>query len=1015
MADQDIVQNLIDRLGQSQGERAASALATGFALVDERTPKDLLVFAKRLADRIRYYRDGTTADGTWVPFFSFAEAEVDLMLADGRGEMTPHLALLQAFLKLYEVPRGILNRITRLHLDFYYRDVLGFEKKPAVPDKAHVLIELRKNAPLTRMSTSDLFTAGKNAAGFELLYAPTRDVIVGPAKVDQLRSIFLDRPHNETIRIAPIANSADGLGGPFKGEEAKWPGFGSATLPEGQVGFAIASPVLRMKEGRRTIALTLTLDDLGSANLDAAALAGSLRVLVTGEKRWLGPYSPSAAIQGSTLMLRVEILESDEAVIDYDPAIHGAAFGATAPVAQVLLASGTGTVGYRHLKALEHRTAQVSVEVANVKSLTLENDDGTLNAQKAFQPFGAQPVARSRFLVGYSEALSKKLSELTLELTWKAAPADFFQHYANYGVTGINNNHFTASVSFLDAGGWNESGRVVGLFDAGDTSHARLSFTRASTTRQAVTSGMHIYALSNAGSSWAQMAAMRTLLISPTLKSYAAEPAEPRPGFITLSLDKEFLHSTYRLKFVQNAMTYSKDPNATLVLLNEPYTPTVQSIALSYKAASNLANIAANSLDEFADPDLQFFHVGPFGQMREHRYQREQFSFVPRKIPTLLPLYENAGELLIGLFGAQPGDGVQLLIQVAEGSADPDLPREEARWSVLCNDYWNPLDGDSMPFDSTGGLLRSGVVAISIPLDATTRNNILPGGRIWLKTAVARDVGSVCQLVEIAANAVELRFVGDVRQDHLSLPKGSIAKLKSGLADVKAVSHPYATFGGRSTETDEAFDTRVAERLRHRQRCITAWDYERVILERFPNVHTVKCIPHAKDGSWLAPGHVLVVVVPDLKTRNSVDPLQPKVDADTIDQITRCLRDRTGMQVQVNVKNPRYQKIRLDFKVRFRPGVSFNYHALALRQEIIQVLSPWAFDSGTRIAFGGEILKSVLLDFVEERDYVDFVTDFKMFSYAGEFVQYTDLGVVRPETPDTILVSDSEHTIAPVP
>ncbi|HET9440036.1 MAG TPA: baseplate J/gp47 family protein, partial [Longimicrobiales bacterium] len=213
---------------------------------------------------------------------------------------------------------------------------------------------------------------------------------------------------------------------------------------------------------------------------------------------------------------------------------------------------------------------------------------------------------------------------------------------------------------------------------------------------------------------------------------------------------------------------------------------------------------------------------------------------------------------------------------------------------------------------------------------------------------------------------------------------------------------------------DAAFYTRVAERLRHKDRCRSSWDYERVVLEAFPAIHKVKCVPHANGSSWLTPGHVLLVVVPALHNRNAVDPLQPKVDANTISQVTTHVRARCAEQIELHVKNPRYQKIRLDFKVRFRTGFEFNYYRRELEQELIRLLSPWAFESVRDISFGGRVAKSVLLDFVEERDYVDFVTDFRMYSFAGDTADLTDIAEAQPATPDTILVSDRAHSITHV-
>ena len=228
-------------------------------------------------------------------------------------------------------------------------------------------------------------------------------------------------------------------------------------------------------------------------------------------------------------------------------------------------------------------------------------------------------------------------------------------------------------------------------------------------------------------------------------------------------------------------------------------------------------------------------------------------------------------------------------------------------------------------------------------------------------------------MLEVAANAVEVEFIDNGNDPNYlltGLEKGRITKLRNGLPAIKNIKQPYTSFSGHPVESDEAFYTRASERLRHKKRCITAWDYERSILEAFHSVHKVKCIPHANEGCYMAPGSVLIVVVPDLRNKNYTNPLQPKVGSDTISRITYYVQEHTGMQVKVKVKNPRYQKVQLDFKVRFYDKYEFNYYSEQLRQALIKFLSPWALDAGRDIYFGGKVYKSVVIDFVEEIEYV---------------------------------------------
>ncbi len=976
MAESDIVQNLVFQLGQSQSDRSPKELDIHFADVDERTTADLLRFTKDFAKFVRYYgNDPAIANGNWSNFFP-DYAKIESVLKNEQANTPPHLGLFLAFLELYKQPKSIINNITARHLDFYYKDVLRLDKKAAIADKVHLLLELKKNVAPILISPEHVFSAGKDATNVDLIYAPTRETIINAAKVESLRSLFLDTTGHGTIRTAAIANSSDGLGGKLAENDKRWSGFGNPKLPAAQIGFAIASPVLRMLEGDRKVTVSLKLKNLDRSKLNETSLNGAFDISITGEKSWLGSYglSPKLSVE-DLLEFSFIVPATEKAVVDYNAAIHGYDYSAQAPIVQVLLKVGNDKIGYNDFRGVTIESAMVSVEVSNITSLHLESDDGAIDPKKAFLPFGSQPTKGSRFLVDYPEALAKKLSNLSINVQWKDAPTDFSTHYKNYIVQPeINNSFFTTKVE----GSWVNTNTSVRLFEASDATSS------------------HVFQLISSNS-----------LVSAI-------------GSIVFFLERDFLHTAYRTQYVENVLKYSK-VGGTLVTLNEPYTPAIQNISLTYKASSDHVQIDSTSLDDFANPDLQFLHISYFGQMREHGYQRQQIEAqiktgINTAVP-LLPKYDYEGELLIGLSELKAGDSISVLFQVSEGSADPELRSEALLWFVLCDNYWKPLTRAEVLLDTTNQLLTSGIIQFMIPAEATTQNTILPSALIWIKAGITGNVTAVSQIIDIRANAVEVQFVNDDNDlNHLltALESGAIAKFKNGLSAIKTVNQPYASFSGRAVETDPTFYTRVSERLRHKNRCLTPWDYERIILEAFPKVHKIKCIPHAKENSWLSPRHVLIVVVPDLKNKNATNSFEPKVDADTISRITDYVQKKAGMQVQVKVKNPSYQMIQMDFKVKFHIGYEFNYYKTQLDLAITQFLSPWAYQGDRDISFGGKIYKSVLLNFVEDLPYVDYVTDFKMYSPISPTTNKVDINEAQPHAPDTIIVSAPAHIINPV-
>jgi hypothetical protein len=1015
MAEADVIHKMILLPGQSQEDRKDPALDIHYADVDEYTDDNLMQWTAKFAAYVNYYQNNTTTtSGNWTSFFPKTAEDIKACLSGDTSQVQPHLALFVSFIELYKIPQAVINRFTGRHLDFYYKEVLRLNPKAAVPDKVHLVLELKKNMDLLAINASNVFTC-KDKSGAVLNYAPTDETIINTSSITSLRSIYRDQSGAGSILYAPIANSSDGLGGKLTGDEPKWYGFGDAGFPQTETGFAISSPVLLMQEGSRKVTVTLNLSNVSTSQLTNTHLGGLFKAYLTGEKAWAGPYDVTATISGNTLTMVITIPSTEKGIVNYSSSLHSYSLNTTSPVIKF----NTGS-GINYFAGVVLSSAKIEVEVSDIASLTLQNDDGNLDPKKAFMPFGPQPAAGSRFLIGYQEALSKNLSEVKIKIDWKDAPSDFSDLYTGYSdASYIDNSYFTAAVDMQDKGGHSPgSASQTPLFNTSNPQvENEIDLTiGASAPGFVINDSYRMYALEESSLSWSYRMLSSRILMFPYLRANIFNPPETTPGFITFSLNNDFLHKAYRKETVKNMMTFAKQTSSTppLVNLNEPYTPVIKSIKLYYKAYSDTVQISSTSQDDFSNNDVQFFQQSYAGYARDHGYQRSQFSFLTDKSVNLFYQYNYAGELVLGFSNLNPGDSVSVLFQVAEGSADPDAARENLEWSVLCDNYWKVLSKQEVTVDTTNQMQQSGRIKFTIPTDATLTNTQLPSGYLWLKGGVPTNVHAVCQLIDVQGNAIEAEYIPDSSEAaHLltSLEKSTITKLKTAVSQIKTISQPYASFDGAEKEDAAKFYIRVSERLRHKDRCITAWDYERIILETFPKVHKVKCIPHSNGTCFLSPGNVLIIVIPDLKNKNAVDPLEPKVDADTISKISDFVNARRGMQVSVLVKNPKYQKVKMDFKVKFMPGKEFNFYSGELNQAIIEFLSPWAFDANTDISFGGIIYKSVLIDFIEDLPYVDYLSDVKMYSYTGNTPNSDDLVEAVPGTPDTILVSDYSHQV----
>ena len=1038
---QDMDGSILFRDGQSQDGRRDPALDPthpGFVKIDDRGLADLYAFVRGYAAQVVFPdSDPGEDESTWEAFFDALPADLASALSFANddeqaraalassGSVPPHLALLLTFLRLYRHGRQQINGLTQKHLDLYLRDVLGFALRPAVGDRVHLLFELKKKVASQMLAADTRFSAGKDATGKPMHFRLEQDLMVYPAKIEALRSVYKDATAPEAVRIAPVADSGDGLGQALDKAAPHWPAFGHGDLPLAQIGFALASPVLRLQQGRRTIHADLTLTGKGPA---PSLFDNAFEVYLSGEKGWLGPLAITtrllSAAQG-LYRLSVSLTPDQGAVVDFEEEIHGGRFAAEAPVMQFKLKTANSSGGYAAFKHLSVQSCRLSVEALGVSSLALENDLGKIDSTKPFMPFGPEPRVGAKLHVGYSEALDKNIDRLELHLTWRDAPRKFSNLYNMSGYQVNDNSHFKVDVA-APLGAVYQTFANRTLFDDGNAGAVH-ELTLPPEGAAGPGPGRkpkaeaRERALARQGSRWAQKALLR---IRQTSKVHARQPGvgkarplkgtasvDARPGFISLGLKQSFLHQAYRELYTRKVIDLANKVENTS-LPNAPYTPVIESLLLDYVASSATVDISGASEADFLNDEVTFFHLTAFGQMCDHAYIRGQLPYVPAKAVPLLPAYAHAGEFYIGFSGMLPEQSLSLLFQVAEGTANPLKPKQPIQWSILADNYWKPLEADQILNDSTNGLLTSGRIVLAIPPEATDTNTTLPFGWYWLRAAVQKDADALCRLLDVRPNAGCAAFVdqgndpGRLRQ---ALPPGSVIGFVTPVAGIKKVMQPYASFGGRGREDDPAFYTRAGERLRHKQRAVTAWDYERLILEQFPAVYKVKCLNHTAPGALLAPGHVTLVVVPRLASAAGTDALQPRVDLNTLDEIKTYIAGLCGPGVEIHVENPVYEELYLSFGVRFHPPyeAEAGHYRTLLNDEIQRLLSPWVYQGSEALSFGGRVHPSTLLRFVETRAYVDYAAELNL--YLGSARRSVE--VAEASDPRAVLVSAKTHDI----
>lgn len=933
----------------------------------------------------------------------------------------PHYALFLAFLRLREYARQETNTLTKRHLDFYYRDVLRLREKPAEPAHAHVLLELAKHVETHLLPPGELFKAGKDGTGKPVFFANDRDFVANRAVVAALKTLYRhgDEPVGDEPTIvsqqkgrlyaSPVANSDDGAGAVLTSVDQSWHPFfnkqysngtlGAIQMPMADVGFAIASHYLWMAEGTRTITVSLTVGSFGNAV--SGDFTSAVTCSLSGEKGWIDKPPTRFTLDKATgqVQLEVQLTGADPAVTPYSAKIHGFTLTTDLPVLLVRLNQQVDIAySYPKLEDIMVQSITLTVVVMGLKTLGVSNDFGPVDTAKPFQPFGAQPVANSSLTVGSREVFQKNAAA-TLNIDWLNSPA-YYKSTAPKLISSMPKTSFNLLIDKqLEAITTPITGieTAIGSIIQGNISpEPQISIASLVNGQWGRTAG---YSPITTAASFAFRAqsAGRNVEFSPT-EPYTSASAQ---GYVRLTLTDDLGFDQYQIDLV-NYLT-SKDPKPPahpgLPILG----PSISRLTVDYTAGQTIDLATTADPAAFPNREAHFFHLAPFGQAEQHPYLKQQPPALADPAIYLLPPFghrnttddnlpdqawvRHEAEFYIGLTDLQPPQSLALLLQVADGTADPQVvkPNPHLHWSYLSRNEWVSFTPDAVD-DATGGLIRSGIVTLAVPREASAANTLLPASMHWVRVAVAGKSEAVCRLLSVVAQAARVTFTdrgNDPALPATVLPAGTITKLDQPTAAVKQVTQPFATFGGRGREASAAFYTRVSERLRHKDRAIALWDYERLILDAFPAIYRVKCLNHTefRPGTYreLAPGHVTIVTIPNQQFPNQRDPLRPYTSLGLLAEIETFVAKRTSCFVKLHVRNPEFEPVRVSFKVRFYPGFDETFYTRMLREAIVRFLSPWAFPGGSSPSFGGKIYKSVLINFVEDQPYVDYVTEVVLF------------------------------------
>ncbi|WP_131802307.1 hypothetical protein [Yoonia tamlensis] len=640
----------------------------------------------------------------------------------------------------------------------------------------------------------------------------------------------------------------------------------------------------------------------------------------------------------------------------------------------------------------------IAVQVTGISQFAGFSDDGPVATAQSFLPFGARPNEGATFTLACAELAAKPVTSVQLDLRWADVPdlpGGFDAYYRGYP-DSVKRPDPTLQAEYLVDAHWKP------ITDA-----------PCPMIRTNAYDGTLI-------ADWSLRAAVQGSE-SPNLKDgHSPLPknrAKLRDGAIRLTLrgGGDFGQAQHPLALVK-AMRPNPNPLRPRVPPNPPWIPRIDQLSLGY-TASRVMSLAAPDTAHQGDRITQ---VTPFGARAAYpdRIRRDLGLFAPRL---------GLGTLYIQLSGAGALRQLGVLFDIADsGHLRLVPPAVPLNWHYLTADGWVDLPPTAISSDTTDGLLRSGVVTLDLPDDAQTPAGEMPEGGVWVAVSAPwRGFETHPTLSYVRTNGVwavstdpdSARTGGD-RHWRFQLPQPGFAPPQE--TERRAPPPP--------PEARPDYLARMGERLRHRQRAVTPYDIERLVLDAFPDIWRCKCLPHlSRKSPTPCAGTATVVIVrhpPEFGQGRLPHAQERYFDVGTLERVRAFLHRHASPDANYEVVNPAFDRLHVRAALRFVPFQDDGALTHKLQHYVSKCLSVWT-GADDIARFGWQLNVSMLkAQIAAHPDVVD-ITEFSVLHFVTDDARHYALGdtaqidqrgplgsVIRPSRPWALPLSAADHAIS---
>lgn len=455
----------------------------------------------------------------------------------------------------------------------------------------------------------------------------------------------------------------------------------------------------------------------------------------------------------------------------------------------------------------------------------------------------------------------------------------------------------------------------------------------------------------------------------PANSPLAPTGATPAPGNLTSNTS---LASPTAQKAVKPKTVLIPAPNV-------PFAPMVIGITASYMASDTYALDYSNQ-----QKPLQCYHYSIFENYLVFDASQDSSSYAKTigfpicgltQQPFYVPLYPSLkydAVLFLEVTKLISGSQLSVLFEVNQSAHSSSAEKVQLSYFYLNQFGWQNL---IVLNDQTNHLKCSGIITFEVSADIDEPHFQMPSNSNWFALTLSGNPALIGKISLVKTNGIQVERSEASLANTLGLPQLAANQISApmvAIPELATIIQPFASFGGKSSETDLSMNMRVANQLKIKNRPLTANDFNRIIRQNFDTIFYSK-VTHDRANRM-----VNISLVKKVSNEYASNAFLPRVSDCELDQISSSLREESAIH-RLEIKNFEINYLKVYATVYIQPEFDINGVSMRITQALKVFLSPWITTNQDQIHIDSGVTDSEVAAFLTGFEEVSGVENISFF------------------------------------